>query len=269
MRPDEYRVAPNTTVNLENVNPDDTGGIQDKELGKALLKENRKGIRKLQEKVYAEGKQSLLVIFQAMDTGGKDGCIKDVFKGVNPTGIKVWSFKAPTAEELSRDFLWRIHQHTPATGDFAVFNRSHYEDVLVVRVKDLVTEDVWSKRYAQINAFEATLEERGTKILKFYLHISKDEQKRRLESRLEKPNKHWKFSSADLEERKYWDEYQSAFEDALGRTSTDTAPWYIVPANNKWYRNAVVSTVIRRTLEDMDPQFPEPEANLDGIIVPD
>lgn len=269
MLPDDYRVAPNTKVNLETWDPNDTADVPDKEFGKAILKENRKSIRKLQERLYAEGQQSLLVVFQALDTGGKDGCIKNVFKGVNPTGIKVWSFKSPTEEELSHDFLWRIHHHTPRTGNFVVFNRSHYEDVLVTRVKNLIPEDVWSKRYDQINAFEETLEERGTKILKFYLHISRDEQKERLEARLQNPDKHWKFSKSDVEERAYWDDYQLAFEDALSKTSTETAPWYVVPANKKWFRNVLVSTVIRKALEEMDPQFPEPEEGLNSVVVPD
>lgn len=269
MKAIDYRVSPKDKVDLKTWNPDDTADISSKEMGKAILKENRRRIRDLQEQLYAEGKQSLLVIFQALDTGGKDGCIEDVFKGVNPTGMKVWSFKNPTDEELSHDFLWRIHQHTPAAGDIGVFNRSHYEDVLVVRVKDIVSKDVWSKRYGQINAFEDTLEERGTRILKFYLHISKDEQKERLEARLENPDKHWKFSKTDLVERGYWDNYQAAFEDALSKTSTEDAPWFIVPANKKWFRNVVVSTIIKETLEDMNPRFPEPEEGLDEVVVPD
>ena len=265
----DYRVAPKDTVDLSKWDPDDTAEISSKEIAKAILKENRKSIADLQERLYAEGKQSLLVVFQALDTGGKDGCIKDVFKGVNPTGLKVWSFKSPTDEELSHDFLWRIHQHTPAAGGIGVFNRSHYEDVLVVRVKDLVPDEVWKKRYGQINAFEETLEERGTRIIKFYLHISKDEQKERLEARLENPEKHWKFSSADLVERGYWDAYQEAFEETLGKTSTDDAPWYVIPANKKWFRNALVSNIIRETLENMNPQFPAPEEGLDKVVVQD
>lgn len=269
MHPDDYRVSPATKVDLKKWDPNDTADIPDKEFGKAVLKENRKSIRDLQERLYAESKQSLLVVFQALDTGGKDGCIKDVFKGVNPTGIKVWSFKSPTEEELSHDFLWRIHQHTPRKGNFVVFNRSHYEDVLIARVKNLVPEEVWRKRYEQINSFEETLEASGTKILKFYLHIDKDEQKERLEARLENPDKHWKFSKSDVKERGFWDEYQEAFEDALSETSTETAPWYIVPANKKWFRNVVVSTAIRKALEEMDPQFPEPEDGLEDVTIPD
>lgn len=269
MRPDDYRVPEGIKVDLTGWDPGDTADVPDKTTGKELLKANRKQIIKLQEKLYAENQQSLLVVFQAMDTGGKDGCIRNVFEGVNPSGVRVRSFKAPTDAELSRDFLWRIHQHTPPTGYISVFNRSHYEDVLSVRVKDLVPKSVWSKRYNQINAFEETLAERGTRILKFYLHISKDEQKKRLESRLENADKHWKFSKADLAEREYWDDYQKAFEGVLSKTSTEIAPWYVVPGNRKWFRDVVVSSTILKTLREMNPDFPEPEESLDGVIVPD
>ena len=204
-----------------------------------------------------------------MDTGGKDGAIKDVFRGVNPQGCRVWSFKAPSAEELSHDFLWRYHQKAPARGMITIFNRSHYEDVLVVRVKDIVPESVWRPRYDLINEFEEMLARSNTMVIKFYLHISKAEQKHRLESRLKDPNKHWKFSSGDLKERAYWDEYMAAFEDALNHCSTDHAPWYVVPANKKWYRNLVVARTIADTLEAMAPQFPPGEKGLDKIVVPD
>lgn len=269
MRPDDYRIPEGIQVDLTGWDPNDTADVPDKATAREMLKENRKEIIRLQEQLYAENKQSLLVIFQAMDTGGKDGCIRNVFKGVNPTGIRVRSFKAPTADELSRDFLWRIHQHTPPTGYIGVFNRSHYEDVLVVRVKDLVPRATWSKRYGQINAFEETLEERGTRILKFYLHISKDEQKERLESRLDNADKHWKFSKADLAEREYWDDYQHAFESVLSKCSTESSPWFVVPANRKWFRDVVVSSTILKTLREMNPQFPEPEEGLEDITVPD
>ncbi len=265
----DYRVSPSSTVNLKKWDPDDTADVADKQIAKAILKENRKRIIELQEQLYAEGKSSLLVVFQAMDTGGKDGCIENVFKGVNPAGARVHSFKVPNQREMKHDFLWRYHQNTPMAGFIEVFNRSHYEDVLVVRVKDLVPESVWSKRYDHINAFEALLEDSGTKIIKFYLHISKDEQKDRLESRLEDPNKHWKYSSADLKERNRWDDYQKAFEAALSKTSTETAPWYVVPANHKWFRDVLVSTVVKEALEALDPQFPAPKEDLSGITVPD
>ncbi len=265
----EYRVSPSTAVKLSAWNPDDVGDIPSKEVAKAILKENRKRIIELQEQLYAEGKSSLLVVFQAMDTGGKDGCIENVFKGVNPAGCRVHSFKVPNDKELKHDFLWRYHQNTPAAGFIEVFNRSHYEDVLVVRVKELVPKDVWSKRYDHIKAFEEILEARGTKIIKFYLHISKDEQKARLESRLEDPAKHWKYSSADLKERARWDTYQEAFEAALSKTSTKSAPWYVVPANKKWFRDVVVSTVVKEALESLNPAFPAPEEDLTGVTIPE
>lgn len=269
MRPEDYRIPEGIKVDLNGWDPNNTADVPDKETGKEILKANRKEIIRLQEQLYAEGKQSLLVVFQAMDTGGKDGCIEKVFKGVNPSGVRVRSFKSPTETELAHDFLWRIHPHTPPTGHISVFNRSHYEDVLVVRVKDLVPKSTWSKRYAQINSFEETLHERGTRIIKFYLHISKEEQKERLEARLEDPEKHWKFSKADLVEREYWDAYQNAFESVLSKCSTEIAPWYVVPANKKWFRDVVVSSTILKVLQEMDPQFPEATETLEGITVPD
>lgn len=266
---DDFRIAAGAKADLGNRNPQDTGEVTDKDAGKAILKANRKDIIRLQEQLYAENQQSLLVVFQAMDTGGKDGCIENVFKGVNPSGVHVHSFKAPTEVELGHDFLWRVHQHTPLTGHISVFNRSHYEDVLVVRVKNLVPPRIWRKRYDQINAFEEILQDRGTRIVKFYLHISKDEQKERLAARLEDPDKHWKFSRADLVEREHWNEYQQAFEDAISKTSTEGAPWYVIPANKKWYRDAVVSGIVLKTLRDMNPQYPVSDDDLSDVIVPD
>ena len=204
-----------------------------------------------------------------MDTGGKDGTIKHVFSGVNPQGCRVSSFKAPSAEEANHDFLWRYHKSAPARGRIGIFNRSHYEDVLVVRVKDLVPEEVWRERYGQINDFERNLSHDGITVLKFFLHISKDEQKRRLQSRLENPDKRWKFSSADIKERAFWDDYQAAFEDALTNCSTEHAPWYVVPANKKWYRNLVVARTIADTLAAIGPQFPPAEEGLEKVEIPD
>jgi PPK2 family polyphosphate:nucleotide phosphotransferase len=204
-----------------------------------------------------------------MDTGGKDGTIKGVFQGVNPQGCQVWSFKAPSNEEAAHDFLWRYHQKAPPKGMIHIFNRSHYEDVLIVRVKDLVPEAVWRPRYEAINQFEYALTADGVTVLKFFLHISRDEQKRRLESRLQDPDKRWKFSSNDLKERAYWDDYQAAFEDAVNECSTAYAPWYVVPANRKWYRNLVVARTIADTLEAMDPKFPAAEKGLEKVSVPD
>jgi PPK2 family polyphosphate:nucleotide phosphotransferase len=269
VNPDDYKVAPGQSVILADRDPGDIGGIASKEEGKALLKVERKRIRDLQERLYAESAQSLLVVLQATDTGGKDGTIKAVFQGVNPQGVRVQSFKAPTAEELAHDFLWRIHAHTPKDGDITVFNRSHYEDVLIGRVRNLVPEATWQERYEHINNFERLVATNGTRILKFFLHISREEQKERLQSRLDEPEKHWKFHTGDLAERELWDEYQLAYEAALTRCSTDLAPWYIIPANRKWARNVIVARIIADTLEAMDPQFPPEEEGLDQVVIPD
>ncbi len=241
----------------------------DKDWAEEALKHERERISTLQERLYAEQSRSLLLIFQAIDTGGKDGTIRSVLKGVNPQGCAVTSFKVPSADELAHDFLWRYHARTPARGMIGVFNRSHYEDVLVVRVKKLVSEDVWAARYGQINDFERMLAASGTVILKFFLHISKDEQKERLTARLAEPAKHWKFDPADLVERQSWDAYQDAFADALGRCSTPHAPWLVVPADRKWLRNYLIAKTVADTLEAMDPQFPESKQDLSGIVVPD
>lgn len=214
----------------------------------------------LQERLWAEGKQSLLVVLQAMDTGGKDGTIRHVFRGLNPAGVRVASFKAPTAEELRHDFLWRVHRQAPAAGEVVIFNRSQYEDVLIVRVHESVPEKVWRPRYDAIVDFERHLAEAGTTIVKFWLHISPDEQRNRLQARLDDPDKRWKFNPVDLDERKLWPRYQQAAEEMLWRTSTDDAPWYVVPADHKWYRNWVVSHVLIETLGAMDPRYPDPPA---------
>lgn len=264
-----YQVAPGTRVRLDEIDPDDTGDVGSKKAAKRELKQLVDRIVSLQERLYAENRQSLLVVLQAIDTGGKDGTIRGVFSGVNPEGVQVVSFKAPSTDELEHDFLWRIHRHTPGRRMITVFNRSHYEDVLVVRVKNLVPEEVWQKRFAAINDFERLLAENGTTILKFYLHISKHEQKRRLQARLDDPTKHWKFESADLKERVHWDDYMVAFEDAISRCSTDDAPWFVIPSNNKWFRNVAIARTVAATLEAMNPQFPENTENLEGIVIHD
>ena len=217
--------------------------------------------------MFAEHKHKVLVVLQAMDTGGKDGTIRHVFEGVNPAGVRVASFKAPTSEELDHDYLWRIHKEVPGKGEMVIFNRSHYEDVLVVRVHNIVPPEVWKKRFDQINEFERILAESGTTILKFYLHIDMDEQKERLQARLDDPTKRWKFRLGDLEERKLWTDYMEAFEDVLSKTSTEYAPWYIVPANRKWYRDLVISSVLVDTLEGLKMKYPVSEENLDGVVV--
>jgi PPK2 family polyphosphate:nucleotide phosphotransferase len=202
-----------------------------------------------------------------MDTGGKDGAIRRVFDGVNPAGVRVASFKAPTPEELDHDYLWRVHKTVPGKGEMVVFNRSHYEDVIVVRVHELVPPQVWGERFDQINEFERTLAENGTTILKFYLHIDKDEQKERLQARLDDPLKRWKFRLGDLQERKRWQDYMQAYEDVLSKTSTEHAPWYIVPANHKWFRDLIISSTLVETLEGLNMEFPESEEDLDGVVI--
>ena len=264
-----YRAEPAERLSLADVDPDESEHYRKKKDVLKELEAQRKRIRDLQERLYAENRQGLLVVLQAMDTGGKDGTIKHVFGGVNPQGCRISSFKAPSAEEANHDFLWRYHKSAPARGRIGIFNRSHYEDVLVVRVKGIVSEEVWRERYGLINAFERNLASNGITVLKFFLHISKDEQKRRLESRLADPDKRWKFSKNDIKERAFWDDYQAAFEDAVNECSTDHAPWYVVPANKKWYRNLVVARTIADTLEAMDPQFPPAEQGLENVRIPD
>ncbi len=262
-----YRVQPGERIRLADIDPNHSEHYKKKKDTLSELKKYCQQIRQLQERLYAENQRSLLIVLQAMDTGGKDGTIKHVFREVNPQGCRVWSFKQPSAEEASHDFLWRYHHRTPQRGMITIFNRAHYEDVLVVRVKNLVPEPVWRKRYHIINEFEHMLALNRVTILKFFLHISKDEQKRRLESRLENPDKLWKFSKNDIQERLLWDDYQLAFEDAINSCSTDYAPWYVIPANKKWYRNLVIARTISNTLEAMNPQYPPAEPGLENVII--
>ncbi len=264
-----YRVEPGSRLDLSAVDADESEHYEGKKDVKKELDRQRDRIRDLQAQLYAERQQSLLIVLQAMDTGGKDGTIRGVFQGVNPQGCQVWSFKAPSAEELEHDFLWRYHQKAPSRGMITIFNRSHYEEVLIVRVKGLMPEDVWRRRYEMINEFEHALTLNNTTVLKFYLHISKEEQKRRLQSRLDDPAKHWKFSSSDLKERAFWDDYMRAFEDAISNCATPYAPWYVVPANRKWYRNLVIARTIADTLEAMRPQFPPAEPGLAKVVIAD
>jgi len=264
-----FLVPPGAQINLADYDPGFSAGYQSKKETKAELKRNTKQLEELQRVMWAEGKHALLVVLQALDAGGKDGTIRSVMRGVNPQGCQVTSFKVPTEEELDHDYLWRIHKATPRRGYIGIFNRSHYEDVLVVRVHNLVPEVVWRERYEQINHFEKLLADNGTTILKFFIYISKEEQKKRFEARLRDPHKNWKFSTGDVEERAYWDHYMAAFEAALSRCSTPWAPWYIVPANHKWYRNLVVSNIIVETLEKLGMRYPPPLANADQIVIPD
>jgi PPK2 family polyphosphate:nucleotide phosphotransferase len=265
---ERYRVKPGDKVDLSQWDPNDKAVFpMGKKVGKEHLKQLNKELEALQELLYAEGKHKVLIVLQAMDTGGKDGVIRHVFDGVNPQGVKVASFKAPTRVELAHDYLWRIHHHTPGKGEITIFNRSHYEDVLVVRVHELVPEAVWSKRYQHIVDFEKLLADEGTTILKFYLHINKEEQKERLQARLDEPHKNWKFSLGDLEERKLWNDYTAAFETALEKTSTETAPWYVIPANRKWYRNLLISSIIIEKLKSLNMSYPEAEDDLSGVVI--
>jgi PPK2 family polyphosphate:nucleotide phosphotransferase len=254
-------------IKLHDWPTDETGDFKDKDDAAKQTDKNLKQLAKLQYTLYAEAKHALLIVFQAMDAGGKDGAIASIFSGVNPQGCQVTSFKTPSTLEKSHDFLWRIHQAVPPRGMIGIFNRSHYESVLVERVKDLVPEKVWSKRYDTINDFERMLTDEGTTILKFYLHISRDEQKRRLEARLADPDRNWKFSPNDLKERVFWKEYEKAFEDLLAKCSTKHAPWVIVPSDRKWYRNYVISDVIVQALDKLDMKFPKPAPGIEKMTV--
>ena len=259
MRPKDFRVEPGSKVDLDDINADDTGEYKGPEQVEAKLNEKLVRIAKLQERLYAESRRAVLIVLQGMDTSGKDGTTKSVLREVNPQGVNVVSFKAPSKEELAHDFLWRITQKVPPRGMIGVFNRSQYEDVLIVRVHDFVPKDVWSRRFELINDFERGLAESYVKIVKIYLHISKAEQKKRLEERVREKEKHWKFNPEDLKERSFWKYYQEAYEDALAKCSTKWAPWYIVPANKKWYRNLAVADIVQDALEDLDPRFPKPD----------
>lgn len=266
--PARFRVTPGSVVSLSEIDPDSNDGFEGgKEEGEAALPELTHRLAELQAKLWAESKHRLLVVLQAMDTGGKDGTIRHVFKGANPQGIEVRSFGPPTEEELAHDYLWRVHPHVPGNGVIRIFNRSHYEDVLVVRVRELVPEDQWRRRYQHINDFERLLTDEGTTIVKLFLHISSEEQRARLQARVDDPNKRWKFRAGDLDDRKLWGSFQAAYEEALTRTSSENAPWYVVPSNRKWYRNLVVSNILIETLEKLDPRFPEPATDLEEMVV--
>ena len=263
-----YRIESGEEVHLDKFDPNETSGFEGKsDDERDESKKLNEKLRQLQEMLYAEHKMKVLVILQAVDTGGKDGVIHRVFEGVNPQGVQVAHFALPTPEELDHDFLWRHHKRVPGRGELVIFNRSHYEGVLVERVHKLVPEAVWQRRYREINDFERLLFEEETVILKFYLHISKDEQKKRLQERLEDPAKEWKFSGNDLPERKHWDEYMRAYEDALTKTSTDWAPWHLIPSNHKWYRDLVVSQIIVKTMVKMNLHYPTLDKNLASVII--
>lgn len=262
---DRYRIKLNQRLDLEkDIDPNELGdwkGYKDK--GILKLVQLRQEMDSLQEILYAEHKHKVLVVLQAMDTAGKDGIIRAVFDGMNPQGVKVASFKVPTLIEMDHDFLWRVHSQVPGKGELVVFNRSHYEQVLVVRVHTLEPESEWRQHYQQINDFERLLTETGTTVLKFFLHIDPDEQKKRLIERIDMPDKRWKFNPGDLQERKFWPEYMKAYQEAISVTSTESAPWYVVPANHNWYRNLVVATIIVDELKKLNLQYPTEVANLD------
>ena len=264
----DYLIRPNTTLSLSEMptRGGEQAGMSRKET-EVEFKKLRKELRELQYRWYAEGNRKLLIVLQALDAGGKDGTIRNVLQGVNPQGVRISSFKAPTKKELAHDYLWRIHQEVPAAGMWGVFNRSHYEDVLIVRVQNFVPESVWRPRYEQINQFEKLLSDSGTTIMKFYLHISKDEQKARLQARLDQPEKRWKFDAGDLKQRAKWDEYQTAFEDVFRYTSTEYAPWYAIPADQKWYRNYAITKIIVERLRALNPQFPEAQTGIENLVI--
>ena len=257
----KYRVKPNKKVDLEKFSTSKDESYSKEEVKEEILPENLEKMFEFQEKLYAENKKAILVVLQAMDAAGKDSLVKKVFTALNPAGCKVTSFKQPSTEEMDHDYLWRIGKETPAYGEVRIFNRSHYEDVLVTRVHNLVNQknddDFWNKRFEDINAFEKYLDNNGIKVVKFFLHVSKDEQKERLLDRINLEEKHWKFAASDILERENWDEYHRAYEDMLKNTSTDYAPWYVIPADNKWFTRFVVSEVMLDLFKQLDPHVPE------------
>ena len=251
---------------LIEIDPDTTPGLKGKHRAKTDVARHRDSLFKLQERLYAERKRALLVVLQAMDTGGKDGTVTHVIGNMNPQAVLISSFKAPTPEEKGHGFLWRIRKRLPEKGNIGIFNRSHYEDVLVARVHNLAPPDVIERRYEKINAFERKLTRSGTRVVKLMLHISYDEQRQRLIDRLKNPDKHWKFSEHDIDERGYWDDYQSAYSIAISRCSTDWAPWFVIPADDKDYRNWAVASILIETLEEMNPQYPRPKLDVPRLI---
>jgi PPK2 family polyphosphate:nucleotide phosphotransferase len=260
------RVGPGTRVDLGKVDPGATHGHK-KEASERELAAGLDRLTDLQDRIWAEGRHKVLVVLQGIDAAGKDGTLRHVMGAFNPQGCPVTSFKVPSGQELAHDYLWRVHRAVPGKGEIGVFNRSHYEDVLVVRVHDIVPKSVWSRRFDEINAFEELLANEGTTIAKFFLYIDGDEQRARFQARLDDPAKRWKFRTGDLEERKRWDEYIAAYEDVLARCSTTWAPWYVIPANHKWFRNLAVAEILGDTLDELKPRYPEPEEDLTGVVV--
>ena len=263
---DALRVKPGTRIRLEKLDAGATFG-HDKASSVEATARQMARLRDLQDRMWAEAKHSVLVVLQGIDAAGKDGTIAKVMEAFNPQGCPVSSFKVPSVEERAHDYLWRVHKRTPGKGEVGIFNRSHYEDVLVVRVHDLVPKKVWSKRYDQINDFERMLADSGTTIVKFFLTIDREEQRKRFQERYDDPTKRWKFSLADLDERKLWDSYQAAFDDALSKTSTPWAPWYVIPANRNWFRNLAVSTILADTMAGLKPAYPAPPDLPPNLVV--
>ncbi len=250
---------------LSGIDPRSTPGVEDREAAEAEMAALAERLDELQERLWVEGTRSLLVVLQGMDTSGKGGTIRHVFSAMHPAGVEVSSFKKPTEEELAHDFLWRIERNLPAPGEVMVFDRSHYEDVLIVRVHSLVPEQIWRARYDEIVSFEQRIAAAGTTIVKCVLHISFDEQRERLLARLDDPSKHWKFNEGDLDERARWPDYMAAYDDAIRECSTELAPWYVIPADRKWYRNWAISTLLVETLERLDPRFPQPDLDVEAL----
>jgi PPK2 family polyphosphate:nucleotide phosphotransferase len=261
----KFAVEPGKRVHLDRIDPAETGKHASEDEARAAIDKDTERLAELQYRLYAENRRSVLIVLQAPDAGGKDGTVRHVFRAFNPQGASVHAFKVPTAEEAAHDFLWRVHAAAPAGGRIAIFNRSHYEDVLVPRVHGTVPRETIEKRYDRINDFEKNLVQAGTHVLKFYLHIGKDEQLRRFAARLDDPHRRWKISESDYTEREHWDEYRRAYEDALERTSTNRAPWFVIPANHKWFRNLAVARIVAEALDELDPQFPPPAVNIDEM----
>jgi PPK2 family polyphosphate:nucleotide phosphotransferase len=260
----QFRIVPGSDFQLKKLDPGDSGKHGKKSARKRLA-ELHERMDELQFRLYSEQQRSVLICLQALDAGGKDGVVRHVISSMNPQGCHVVGFKQPSAEELAHDFLWRIEAATPRRGTVTIFNRSHYEDVLIVRVHDLVPKKVWSKRYEQINDFERRLHENGTQILKFFLHISKEEQLERFKDRLDDPTRHWKISEADYSERKYWSDYEAAFQDAISKCNTEQAPWFVIPSDHKWFRNLAISEIIVETMEELDFKLPPASVDIAAI----
>ena len=262
---ERFKVSPGSAIKLNDYNPDFKGHHENRKLAEKENKIDRKRLRELQELLFAEGRRSILLVLQAMDTGGKDGTIDHILGSMNPQGCKVIAFKQPTAEELKHDFLWRIRRAVPGPGEVTIFNRSQYEDVLIARVHNLVPQAIWSLRFDQINAFETSLAKHNIQILKFFLHISKDEQLQRFKKRLDDPTRQWKISEADYKERPFWEEYTTAYEEALSRCSTEKAPWFIIPSDRKWFRDLAVGRIVIEHMEEMEMTYPAPSVDLQHI----